>query len=213
MPRWGMQLACAEAVRCPMPMSAETDWFLLVKFAGRTEVDEHAEMASMALIESGFAVDAVIAQSKTQETQLWEIRDSFSEIHRFLGLSFRFDLSVPLGRIPALIGALEPALQRVAPGARAFAFGYLGDGNLHFSACEPPGGNTAAFRAKREAVENAVNEVCWALGGSISAEHGIGQLHRSELAHQKSAAELDLQRRIKAAFDPRDIFNPHKLLP
>jgi FAD/FMN-containing dehydrogenase len=213
MPSWAVALACAETVRCPMPMSGEAPWFLLAKFAGAAEVEEHAQTVAEAALEAELVVDAVIAQSGAQELQLWEIRDSFSELHRLLGQSYRFDLSVPLGRIPELIGTLESCLERIVPSTRAFAFGHLGDGNLHFSACQPPDSDPAAFRAKRNEIEAAVNAECWSLGGSISAEHGIGQLHLPELVHQKSAEELGMQRQIKALLDPHKLLNPGKLVP
>ena len=213
MPSWAMELACAEVVRCPMPLRSPASWCLQARFAGAAAVQAHAEATAAGLIEAGLASDAVLAQSAAQEAQLWAIRDAFAPVHAALGHSFRFDLSVPLGRIPELIRRLEASLARIAPGCRALAFGHLGDGNVHFSACQPPGGDANAFRAKRHAIEHAVNETCWTLGGSISAEHGIGQLHRAELVGQKSAEELGLQRGIKALLDPRGLFNPGKLLP
>lgn len=212
MPATGIHLSCAHVVRCREPMALTSPWFLQVRFAGPDPVAHQAEDAAAALLEQQWAVDAVLPRSGSQDALLWEIRDSFSAVHRHLGRSVRFDLAVPLGRVPALLTALEAALARIAPDARPFGFGHLGDGNLHFSACQPEAGDPEAFQALEPGIVAAVNEICWAAGGSISAEHGIGRLHRHELLHQKPAAELALQRRIKAAFDPRGTLNPGILL-
>jgi len=212
MPAAGIQLACDRVLRCRVPMTLSSPWYLQVRFAGSQPVAGRAEDEAAMLLDEGLAVDAVISSSAAQEQALWEIRDSFSALHRHLGHSFRFDLSVPLGGVPALFAALERELTRIAPKAWAFAFGHLGDGNLHFSACQPEAGDAAAFRALGAQIEASVNEICWTAGGSISAEHGIGRLHLAEMLHQKPAVELQLQRRIKAAFDPDTIFNPGVLV-
>lgn len=213
MPAMGISLACEYVVRCRPPMEMASAWYLQVRFAGPDAVTALAEDAAAALLAANLAVDAVVAASAKQEAQLWEIRDAFSAMHRHLGRSVRFDLSVPLGRIPALIAELKAVVTRIAPNARAFAFGHLGDGNLHFSVCQPETADAEAFRTLEPGIHAAVNEICWAHGGSISAEHGIGRLHRDELLRQKPAIELQLQRRIKTALDPQGLLNPGILLP
>jgi len=213
MPAFGIRIACECVVNCSVPIALESEWFIQARFAGPNPLEAAAEDVAGSLLEEGLVVDAVVATSIAQERLLWEIRDSFSPVHRHLGHSFRFDLSVPLGGIPELLSELGAAVDRVVPGACVFAFGHLGDGNVHYSVCQPPDGDEAAFRAHGEAIEEAVNEICWAAGGSISAEHGIGRLHRADLLRQKPVIELELQRRIKNAFDPRGLLNPEVLFP
>ncbi|TCT02039.1 FAD-binding oxidoreductase [Aquabacter spiritensis] len=212
MPRMGIEQACTHVVRCRPPMALEADWYLLVRMAGADPVDEALEVLAARAVQDGWALDAVLTRSKAQEEELWAIRDAFSDVHRHLGLSFRFDLSVPLAHVGELYTRLCAAIMPLAPGFVPFGFGHLGDGNLHFSACQPPGMAAAELAMRRGAIEEAVNAVVWALGGSISAEHGIGQLHRAELVHQKSAVELELMRALKSTLDPAGLLNPGKIL-
>lgn len=209
MPFIGVKGACERIVKCQPPLPLCGDWYVLVRFAGNAESDVlegHIEEA----LQQGLCNDAVVAQSVAQEVQLWAIRDAFSPFHRHLGQSIRFDYSVPIGQIPALYNRLCEAIRKLEPDFVPFAFGHLGDGNLHFSACQPPHGDPNAFIAKKQRIEDVANEVVWKLGGSISAEHGIGQLHRRELAEQRSELDIELMRRVKHALDPRDVLNPGK---
>jgi len=209
MPLIGIKGACERMLTCQSPLPLRDDWYVLVRFAGCAESDvlgEHIEQG----LQEGLCRDAVVAQSLAQEAQLWAIRDAFSPFHRHLGQSIRFDYSVPLGQIPALYERLCEAIRKLEPDFVPFAFGHLGDGNLHFSACQPPHGDPSSFMAKKQRIEDVANEIVWKLGGSISAEHGIGQLHRRELAKQRSELDIELMRRVKHALDPRNVFNPGK---
>jgi FAD/FMN-containing dehydrogenase len=213
MPAMGVAEVCSRILHCRAPLDLGTDWYVLIRLAGQSQVSDSLEQMVTLALDDGLARDAVLSQSTSQESHLWAIRDSFSELHKHLGVSLRFDYSVPLGQIPRLYENLCLAIRRIEPDFIPFAFGHLGDGNLHFSACQPPDGDGDRYLASKPKIEKAANRVVWELGGSISAEHGVGQLHRDELAGQKSSTELDLMRRIKSAIDPQNIFNPGKLLP
>ncbi len=211
-PGMGLALA-AQILGGPAPMAPDREWNVLLQLAGEEPVAALAEAIAAAAMDEGAACDGVLPQSGAQEARLWALRDAFSEAHRLLGLSFRFDLAVPVGQVTTMAEALAPPVLRAAPGARLFVFGHLGDGNLHVSVCQPEGADPAVFSTRRTGVEHAVHEVVWRMGGTISAEHGIGQLHRAEMAQQKPPAELALMRAAKTMLDPRGILNPGQLLP
>ncbi len=213
MPAFGIEVACANVLGCVPPICLVNEWYVQVRFAGVEDMTGRAVAITTSLLEQALVTDGIIAASPSQERSLWDIRDSFSQAHRHLGVSFRFDLSVPVDRIPSLLETLRRRISRVLPNARLFAFGHLGDGNLHFSACEPSDSDRAAFVALKPVIEEAVHATCWDAGGSISAEHGVGRLHALEIQDQKSDVEIQLQRRVKEVFDPEERFNPGVLFP
>ena len=190
-------------------------WYALI------QVDDSAADAPLAdIVEATLAnvaarnvvADATIAQSRDQADRLWALRENISEAQRREGPNIKHDVSLPISAIARFVAQTEAAVVAAFPGARVVVFGHLGDGNLHYNVAAPAGGDAYAFLANTPAVNRIVHDRVMAAGGSISAEHGIGQLKREELAHYKSAVELDLMRRIKAALDPRGLLNPGKVL-
>jgi FAD/FMN-containing dehydrogenase len=157
--------------------------------------------------EAGEASDAVIATSEAQMAELWRMREEISEAQRLEGKNVKHDISVPIARIPAFIETCDAALKAAFPEISLVCFGHLGDGNLHYN-CGLP--------AQGLAQSDAINRVVYAhidqFGGSISAEHGIGQLKREALTEHKSAVALAMMRKLKAALDPHNIMNPGKVL-
>ena len=127
-------------------------------------------------------------------------------------MSIKHDISVPVSRLGEFLERAGAALAAAYPGIRIVAFGHVGDGNLHYNQSRPEAGENAAFIAATPEVNRIVHDLVHALGGSISAEHGIGQLKREELRRYKSAVELDMMRAVKKALDPQGIMNPGKLL-
>jgi FAD/FMN-containing dehydrogenase len=135
-----------------------------------------------------------------------------SEAQKGEGGSIKHDVSVPTPKIAEFITRAAAVVERVCPGARPVPFGHFGDGNVHYNVSQPAGMNRARYLRLWEPMSRAVHELVTQLGGSISAEHGIGRLKRAELPLVKGAVELDMMRRIKAALDPNGILNPGKLL-
>jgi FAD/FMN-containing dehydrogenase len=165
-------------------------------------------------VEQELILDATLATSMTQRATLWKLRESVPEAQRHEGASIKHDVSVPVAALPAFLADAAAAVARIAPGARLVAYGHVGDGNLHFNISEPAGGrDREAFLALQPALAEAVYERVRQFRGSISAEHGIGQLKRAELARYKGAVDIAMMRLIKTAFDPNGIMNPGKLLP
>lgn len=164
------------------------------------------------LLEQGFIQDAAIAQSEQQAKDFWLIREGTTPTQASLGASIKHDVSVPVHLVPDLITKGMDALEMVVPDCRPLPFGHLGDGNLHFNVCQPKEMSAELFRSKTDEVNKCLHDVVIELGGSISAEHGIGRLRREELARVKDPVELQLLKQIKATLDPNNLFNPGKVL-
>jgi FAD/FMN-containing dehydrogenase len=162
--------------------------------------------------EDGVLADAVIAQSQDQAARLWALRENVSEAQRREGPNIKHDISLPVSAIPSFLADADTALRAALPGVRFVIFGHLGDGNLHYNLSAPDGVPPASFMDAQPRANRIVHDLVVAAGGSISAEHGIGQMKRAELAHYKTELELDLMRRIKAALDPAGLLNPGKVV-
>jgi D-lactate dehydrogenase (cytochrome) len=162
--------------------------------------------------ERGLVLDAAVAASKAQADALWALRENIPEAQVHEGEQVKHDVSVPISRIAEYISVTDAALERAFPGVRMVTFGHLGDGNLHYNIAQPEGGDEAAFMARASEVSRVVHDSAARFGGSISAEHGLGQYKRDEILRYKSPLEMDLMRRIKAALDPQGIMNPGKVL-
>jgi D-lactate dehydrogenase (cytochrome) len=171
-----------------------------------------AESALGAAIERGTVRDVALAQSEAQAQALWALRANMSEAQTAEGKNIKHDVSVPVSRIAAFIEATDTALARTFPGVRMVTFGHLGDGNLHYNAAAPDGVDPELWMQNLPGVNRIVHDSVAAFGGSISAEHGVGQAKREEILRYKSAIEMDLMRKVKAAIDPLGIMNPGKVL-
>ncbi|MDP1607061.1 MAG: FAD-binding oxidoreductase [Rhodocyclaceae bacterium] len=196
------------------PLISRPQWQVLIEIvdAMPCALADALENALAAGIEAGHASDAVVAQSLTQAHALWALREGIPTAQKIEGLSIKHDISVPISRLPEFIAQADAALAAAFPGVRIVCFGHLGDGNLHYNPSNPNAADNAAFIAQSAAVNRLVHDIAHDLGGSISAEHGIGQLKRAELPRYKSAVEMDLLRAIKQALDPRGLMNPGKIL-
>jgi len=202
------------ATREPLPQPYL--WQVLVELADSSaggSLRDDFERAVAEAGEEGVVRDAVIAESTAQSQALWRMRETIPEASRDEGLLYRHDISLTISRIPEFIATASAALERSFPGVRIICFGHLGDGNLHFNCFVP--GRHKDDPAARDAsdVNRVVLDIVHQFGGSFSAEHGIGQSKRGELAYYKSALELDTMRALKRTFDPRNIMNPGKVLP
>lgn len=166
-----------------------------------------------AAMEEGGVSDAVIAASGRQAHELWALREHVPEAQRLDGPSIKHDISVAVSRIPDFIALAGARLEALMPGIRIVCFGHVGDGNLHYNQSKPAGMDDAAFLARADAVHDVVHGAAASLGGSISAEHGIGRLKQDAFLQFKPAVSVAVMQRIKQALDPRGTFNPGRLLP
>jgi FAD/FMN-containing dehydrogenase len=199
------------------PLTGAHPWHVLIE-AVSTDPDAEppAELLARLLapaLESGLAEDAVVAASEAQAEDFWRIRHSISESERAAGPAVQHDISVPVDDMPRFM--IEGAAEAEArfPGTRSVAYGHLGDGNVHFHVRAPAGADRETWYAEEgPAITRLVHDMVVAAGGSISAEHGIGQLKRDELARLSAPSRIAALKAIKAAFDPRGILNPGKLV-
>ncbi|MDT8280832.1 MAG: FAD-binding oxidoreductase, partial [Erythrobacter sp.] len=199
------------------PLAERHDWNALIECVSATgdsgALREAMEAGLAAALEDGVIADAVIAANDTQAEDFWTLRDSISSAERAIGPAMQHDISVPVERMPEFILAASPAIEAAFRGTRAVAFGHLGDGNVHFHVLAPQGAERGVWEeADGKAVSAAVHDLVSQWGGSISAEHGIGQMKVDELARLHDPAALALMQRIKAALDPDNLLNPGKLL-
>ncbi len=190
--------------------SSKSPWYVLAEFSESEPAAIEAWLAQR--LDSEEVADGVVAQSETQAKKLWALRESISEAQRIEGISIKHDVSVPVSRIPDFLETADAALERAFPGVRIVVFGHVGDGNLHYNLSKADALDNAAFLASEPAVHRLVHDAVNALNGSISAEHGIGQLKREEILRYKSPVEMALMRSLKQALDPRGLMNPGKVL-
>jgi FAD/FMN-containing dehydrogenase len=212
-----IQRLCIEVTRKHIPgipeiLAEVAPWYVLVEVSGQDD-DFSLKSALEQELEAGFsageAVNATIAESRQQEQSMWRLRESIPEAHKSEGASFKHDISVPITMIPEFLTRVESELARAIPNLRMFTFGHVGDGNLHFNPLMPAG--VEPGRGDLQRVNTIVHDIVASLGGSISAEHGIGRLRREELVKYKSAVELDMMLTLKRAFDPMNLLNPGKI--
>jgi FAD/FMN-containing dehydrogenase len=164
-------------------------------------------------LEDGLIADAVIAANDTQAEAFWQLRDGISAAERAIGPAMQHDIAVPVERMPEFILAAIPVIEAEFPGTRAVAFGHLGDGNVHFHVLAPQGAVRGVWEeAAGKVVSARVHDLVCQWGGSISAEHGIGQMKVDELARLHDPVALAVMAQVKRALDPANLLNPGKLL-
>jgi FAD/FMN-containing dehydrogenase len=190
--------------------TGKSPWYVLAEFSEAEPAVVENWLAER--LEAGEVGDGVVAQSEAQAKKLWALRENISEAQKIEGISIKHDVSVPLSAIPAFLAAADKALEEAFPGIRVVAFGHVGDGNLHYNLSKADAQDNAAFIAAQPLVNRIVHDTVHALNGSISAEHGIGQLKREEILRYKSPVEMALMRTIKQALDPRGLMNPGKVV-
>lgn len=200
------------------PLTGQHPWHVLIEtIRDRAEAPEPQIILEQVLArayEDGKISDATIASSEQQAESFWKLRDSIAEAERASGPALQHDISVPVSRMASFIRRASPIVEQQFPGTRVLAFGHLGDGNIHFHVKAPAGVDAASWTAEcATKITPFVHDLVIAEGGSISAEHGIGQSKRTELGRLSSEARIFMLRSIKQAIDPKNIMNPGKLVP
>ena len=197
------------------PLADRSPYYALLQLSDH-ESDAHAAALLQAVaeqaIERDLATDAALAQSVAQARSLWALREFISEAQAAEGLNIKHDIAVPISAIARFVAETNALLAQQLPGIRMVIFGHLGDGNLHYNVSPPVGASDAEFIARQPAVYRLVHDQVARHAGSISAEHGIGQLKRVENQRYKSPVELALMRRLKETLDPLGIMNPGKVV-
>ena len=195
--------------------SAAMPWYALLEISD-SESAEHARERFEAIVgeafEAGLVADAVIAENIAQSKALWHLRESIPLAEKDAGKSIKHDVSVPVSRMSSFIDATNAALQARFPGIEHVIFGHLGDGNLHYNVARGQAFTEDELLSNQDAVYEIVHDNVHKLGGSISAEHGVGQLKRDVLPRYKDPVEMALMHRIKQALDPQGLMNPGKVL-
>ncbi|VIO79582.1 putative FAD-linked oxidoreductase [Bradyrhizobium ivorense] len=195
------------------PLTSKHPWYVLMELSSsRDDARDTLEAILAKGMEDGIVDDAVIAANLSQRQAFWKLRDEMSAAQKPEGGSIKHDISVPVAAVPAFIESANAAVVKLIPGSRPVPFGHLGDGNIHYNVSQPVGADAADFLARWHDVNAVVFEIVLRMGGSISAEHGIGVLKRDELPDVKDKVAIELMRSIKAMLDPQGIMNPGKVL-
>lgn len=195
------------------PLVPVPDWMVLIDLGLPPALDPAEALADLfeAALSEGLATDGVIAQSESQRTEFWRLREAIPEANRLIGAIASHDVSVPLADLPAFIDQTDAALHALAD-LRINCFGHVGDGNLHYNVFPAEGRTRADYDTLRATITRTVHDIVHALGGSVSAEHGIGRLKVADLQTYGDPVALDLMWRIKDSFDPAGILNPGAVL-
>ncbi len=198
------------------PFAEPHPYYALIELSAGSASGTLSQMLETALgqaAEDGLVTDAVVANSAGQAQEMWRVREAIPESQKLAGGGIKHDVSVPVSQVPAFISDATRRCRDELPGIRIYAFGHVGDGNVHFNLAWPEGADREAFLARWSHFNEIVHGVAASFRGSISAEHGIGRLKREEFLRHVDAVELDVMKRVKKALDPAGIMNPGKVLP
>jgi len=214
-PRIGIEFVTRHLEGASDPLPEPAPWYVLIEMTAGTKAARLTEVMEASLsegFEQNLVSDAVIAQSEAQRADFWRLRESLSDVQRAEGGSIKHDVSVYLSRIADFIEAATEAVSARLPGIRPVPFGHIGDGNVHFNLSQPEDMDKQAFLDLWDEMNAIVHGIVREMGGSISAEHGVGQLKRDEIAATKSPVEMEMMRTLKKAIDPKGILNPGKVV-
>ena len=215
MPRLAVELTVRHVPGVADPLGQNTPWYLLIELTSPNPRQDLHPLLTAALEEAGARgtiVDAMFASSMAQVQAMWKLRESVPEAQRRHGASLKHDVSVPVSAIPTLIVEGSALVHRLAPEGDVISYGHAGDGNLHFNVSQKTGTDVKSFIARGPVLELAMFDLVESLGGSISAEHGIGRLKAAEFARRADPVELAVMHELKRALDPKGIMNPGKVL-
>jgi FAD/FMN-containing dehydrogenase len=195
------------------PFTQIHQWMVITEIADvlAAPLDETLRNALNSFADQGL-IEYLVSAEQEQSSQWWNLRKHISDAQKIEGVSIKHDVSVPITNVPAFIQQTDSALKREFPGVRIVAFGHIGDGNIHYNASMPEPIQNGPFLGQSKKVNRIVYDIVSKLDGSISAEHGLGQLKREEIKHYKTSIELELMRNIKESIDPLGIMNPGKVI-
>ena len=210
----GLDFLAETMPQVPLPPAMGTGWRVLVEAtdAVGAGLAERIEAVLAAAIDEGLATDALVAQSGAQRDSFWTVRESIPEANRLVGAINSQDISLPPSRLAAFIDAARAAVAAIDPAIRINCFGHLGDGNLHYNLYPPKGASRSAYEGVRAPLKETLHDLTNAMGGSVSAEHGVGRLKTGDLVRYLDPARVAAMRAIKAALDPQGILNPGAVL-
>ncbi len=215
-PRISLDISLKHIAGIADPLGQVHPWYVLIELWSETTnsgLRDAMETVLAQAHEDGLVPDAALAANEAQAQSFWRIREAMVEAQKFEGGSIKHDISVPISAVADFIARSCAAVEALIPGIRAIPFGHIGDGNIHLNLSQPEGADRDAFLARWSEVNRAVFDIAAELGGSISAEHGIGRLKLEDNMRYKSPVEIELMQRIKTALDPRDLMNPGKVVP
>ncbi len=217
MPRHSLEAVLAHSANARAPLQDAHEWNALIELTADASSADALPALAQSLLESAFekglVADATIARNEAQAEQFWQLRDEIAPAERALGPAMQHDISVPVSDMADFVAAAVPKVEAAFPGTKGVAFGHLGDGNVHFHVLAPKGATPGEWEeSEGKAISAFVHDEVTAWNGSISAEHGIGQLKRDELARLGDPAQLAIMRQVKRALDPHGLLNPGKLV-
>jgi FAD/FMN-containing dehydrogenase len=214
LPRIGLDFVLKHSPAARDPLADENEWYVLMELSSPCAhgLDDTLAGILESALDDGLIDDAAVAASRAQRDEFWALRERLSEVQKLEGGSIKHDVSVPIALVPEFLDVATDAALELEPRARVVAFGHVGDGNIHFNISQPVGGDKAAFLARWPEFNRVVHDIVRDMGGSISAEHGVGVLKREELRLFKDPVALDVMRSLKAALDPKGLMNPGKVL-
>jgi len=213
-PRIALEFAVTHAPLCRDPLAGKHAWYVLMELSSQSRAGLRATLEDilMTAAERRLINDATIAESNEHRNAFWLLRHHIADTQKYEGGSIKHDVSVPVNAVPTFIDQASAAVQAMIPGCRPCPFGHLGDGNIHYNVTQPIGTDKNEFLEAWDAVNTVVFAVVAKLGGSISAEHGIGVMKRDLLPSVKDPVAFELMRNFKQMFDPNGILNPGKVL-
>jgi FAD/FMN-containing dehydrogenase len=213
MAREGIELVLKNIPGARDPLEAAHPWYVLVEFgsgepgAAEAAMERFLERA----LQDGLIADAAVAQTESQAKALWALRENQSAAQKPEGATWKHDVAVPVSQVAAFLREATAAVRKLVPEARVVAFGHAGDGNIHYDVLRPAGGSDAEHAARRDEGSRIVHDLVASLGGSISAEHGLGAMKTEEARRYKSPVEVEAMAAIRRALDPKRIMNPRVL--
>ena len=213
MGRLGVEFALRNIRGTRDPLAQPHPWYVLAEFSSGEPGSGEAAMERFlaAGLEEGLIGDAAVAQTDTQAKALWALRENQSPAQKSEGATWKHDVAVPVSQVARFLAEATAAMQAFAPGARIAAFGHMGDGNIHYDVLRPDGGSDAEHSARRDEGSRIVHDLVASLGGSISAEHGLGSMKTEEARRYKAQVEIEALSAVRRALDPKRIMNPRVL--